>query len=173
MISYISQLFTQVQDRAPTWDVLIVFFLLAVGFFYGILIGRLRLLSSLLGMYISLLLHPYIIGASFFPAFEDLRISFTVSIGIFLALLFLISLMLLRSLFKGQRRIGEQWWHALLLGVLSVGLFTSFAVRLVPVEYGAYISSLTHTLFETDMAFQAWLVAPLVGMLITRKRLGE
>ncbi|PJE64481.1 MAG: hypothetical protein COU90_03505 [Candidatus Ryanbacteria bacterium CG10_big_fil_rev_8_21_14_0_10_43_42] len=173
MVSRIGEFLSLVQNRIPSWDVLIVFFLITAGFFYGILIGRLRLLASLLGLYISILIHPYIIGMAFFPVFEDVRIRFGVSVGVFITFLFLVSLLLLRSLFKGQRRIGEEWWHALILGVFGVGLFVSFVVRLVPSEYGIYISPLTHTLFRTDMAFLIWLSVPLVGMLITRKRLGD
>src|SRR3989344_5501452 len=70
----------------PTWDIIVVFALLAAGFFYGISAGKRRIAATIIYTYVALATTSALLKSDFNSVLlkSDFGTSFFISAGIFL-----------------------------------------------------------------------------------------
>lgn len=153
----------------PTWDLFIYIFFVASIIFYGLVLGRDRILVILFSIYISLAV------ASNLPYIND---TFAKKFGfgpvfvmkLFVFLLFVVGLYLLFSKMGLLSSFSENasLFHIIIFSVLHVGLLISIVLSFVPQE-SLGLSDFTKTLFVADFSKFLWIVAPLVAMFLVRR----
>jgi hypothetical protein len=165
-IETISRLLTH-----PTWDFLLVFFFIAVGFFYGISSGRMKLIAALIALYVAALIFENFSYLDFFVKDRSLFEVFLFRNIVFAVLIVLLAILFNRILPKETISGTRVWWQIFLLSFLEVGLLMSFIFRFFPVRQLFNFSPLIQNIFVSEKAFFLWLTLPLVALFfIVRKR---
>ncbi len=160
--------FLQGLDLAtPSWDLFLVLFFLIGVLLYGLTLGRDRIVVIMVSIYMGLAVvtnAPYLqkLTASFSVNHFAFRV--TAFLGVFVLLFFFLSRnALIRSLDFGG---GGQLLQTVLFSILHVGLLVSVAMSFLPGSAAAHFSPQARGIFLSDPARFAWLVAPIVAMMI-------
>lgn len=105
----------------PSWDLIVLFFFIAVGFFYGLMAGKSRMISFLVSLYISGFLFDKFYYLDQLIKTDSLTSTFMARIGVFLVVLFIINLLFSKVLRLSSDGSEKKWWQALLLSFLQPG----------------------------------------------------
>ncbi len=155
----------------PTWDIVVIFLFIAVGFFYGLSAGKTKLVAVLISLYVSAFLFKNI---SYFDSFiRGRNILETVLFrgAIFAVIIFLLAVIFNRFLSRDGVSGAKSWLSVFLLSFLEVGLLASLVFQLLPVKQIFVFSPLTQTLFASANALIFWLTIPLIVLFfISRKK---
>jgi len=153
----------------PTWDVLAIFFFLLVGFFYGILAGRQRLLASLFAIYVSILLFTNFNYLDFFVQGKKILDIFLFRAACLLILIIFLNVVFARTAFSGAKK-SAKWWQAFTLSFLEVGLLMSAIFQLLPAKEIFTFSPIVKTLFASESSFFLWLGLPIIALFFILRR---
>lgn len=152
----------------PTWDILLVFALLAGGFFYGISAGKRRIAATIIYTYAALAVTsvlPIERLAGFFAGTS----SFWVEAGAFLAIFILLALLLGTSRRRRGFAPASSWWQVFLLSFAQVGLLIHLVLGFLPPEQIKTLAPLTRTVFANPTYHLWWLIVPLAILVILRR----
>lgn len=156
----------------PTWDLLVLFFFLAAGFFYGLMAGKKKLLAVLFSIYISIILLDNFGYLDFFTQKEDIFTVFLVRAFAFFTLIILLGILFAKTIFRGSAK-KEKWWQVFVLSFLEVGLLISAAFQLLPAKDLFVFSPIVQIFFASDKMFFWWLTLPLVALFFILRRRKE
>ncbi|MBI4133522.1 hypothetical protein HY478_02825 [Candidatus Uhrbacteria bacterium] len=156
----------------PTWDLFILIFFVAVAIFYGLSLGRDRILVILVSIYMAL---AVIANAPFLEKFttsitinEAFAFKVTAFVGMFLVTFFLLSRSgLMKTL--GASGARGSWWQVILFSFLHVGLLISVTLSFLPGEVAARLAPITKTIFVSEGGRFVWIVAPILVMALVRE----
>lgn len=155
----------------PTWDVMTILVFVAGGFFYGWTSGRARMVGVLFAIYLAQLIFVNAQFLNFFTAGKDLMEVFILRSVFFLALVGVLSIFLIRTIFRILPEGDRVWWHLFLLSFAETGLLISSIFRLLPAADLFEFSPIVKYFFASNAAFSWWLILPLaVLFVIMRKR---
>ena len=160
----------------PTWDLFIVLFFGVAAFVYGLSLGRDKVLSILVSVYMALAVvntAPYInraaqasvsigVGNGFF-------IKLTAFIALFIVLFFLLSRSALDATIVSDGG-GGGGLQTILFSFLQVGLIISVVLSFLPVSATSTLAPLTLQVFTTEPARFFWIVAPIAAMVVLGRR---
>lgn len=151
----------------PSWDIIVLFFFVAVGFFYGISAGRAKLISFMLSVYI---------GGFLFDNFDFLReiiksgsVAERFFSNVFVFFLLALALNVLFSKIIVSGADDKKWWHALLISFTTSGLLFSYIFHIFPGRSVFTFSPIIQSLFASNNAFFWWLILPIVALFFGRK----
>ncbi len=152
----------------PTWDLILLFLLIAGGFFYGISFGRARVVANILYTYAAFAVVSALPLDSIISAVKIGELFFAKS-GILLAIFLLLALLV-----GGRRRRwgfggSGSWWQTFVLSVLQVGLLMHFMLQFLPKAEIAKLAPLTKTIFADPSLHIWWVLCPLVILIIFRR----
>lgn len=151
----------------PTWDIVLIFVMIAIGFFYGISRGRHKMVSSVINTYVSLaVFHVMPIEAiARYIKMENLFIVKTaVFFAIFLPLVFLLN--------RGRPRYFKSnisWWQVFLLSFIQTGLLIHIVFSFLPPDTAKQLAPLTKSFFANTNLTIWWLTLPLLFMIFLRR----
>lgn len=152
----------------PTWDLVLIFVLLAGAFFYGISFGRPRVVINILYTYAAYAITTALPLDSIISAVNIGKIFFAKS-----AVLFVVFI-LLALLLGGRRRrwsmASAPWWHTFILSILQVGLLMHFMLQFLPKTEIQKLAPITKQLFA-DPSLHLWWVLLPIGVLIFLRRI--
>lgn len=151
----------------PTWDVLLVFFFLASGFFYGLFFGRARLLALVVGVYVGITFREAI---SLFDITKDSITISAIQISAFILGACAAYFIIYSSFLRGRRLGDERWWQIFLLSFLMMGLVASTIVRLLPTDMQSIFTEAIRQIFISNEAYTIWLALPLLAVLFASRR---
>lgn len=153
----------------PSWDLIVLFFFIAAGFFYGISAGKSKLVSFLVSLYVSGFLFEKFYYLGQFIKTDTLTGAFMARVAVFLVILFAVNLLFSRVLRLSSEGSEKKWWQALLISFLSAGLLFSYLFHLFPAKEVFTFSPVVRNFFASDSAFFWWLVLPLVALFLARR----
>lgn len=165
--------FYEINWLTPSWDLFIYLFFIVGTLLYGFTLGRDRVVSILIIIYISLAVinsTPYVdriinglnIDLGQFFAFKTVGF-----IVVFIVLFFLLSRSVLLSNVSGSIRSGSLW-QIILFSILQVGLLISIILSFLPEDIIGQLAPLTQYIFVSDPARFIWIIAPIVGILFVK-----
>jgi hypothetical protein len=155
----------------PTWDLLVIFFFVAAGFFYGITSGKKKLIAALFSIYISGLVFKNFSYLDAFVKNRPLIETFLFRAGAFAILVILLTFLFNKILPRDYVSGTREWWKIILLSILEAGLLMSLIFQLLPVKEIFNLSPFVKNIFASSRAFFWWLILPLVALFfIVRKR---
>ena len=158
----------------PTWDLFIILFFVVAAFLYGLSLGRNRIIVILISIYMALAIvntAPYLNNFSAEISYNNASIfKFTVFVGIFIILFFLLSRgALLRTI--ASKDSDGSWWQSIVFSFFHVGLILSILMSYLPKEMlENNLSQAMRNVFVSDPAKFFWLVIPIVVMVLIRKK---
>lgn len=168
MLQQVLGVVTSVNWSQPSWDIFIVLFFSISALLYGFSMGRDRILTMMVSVYMSVAVVKYIPYVTDFNASVTFNDSFAVRVslflGAFIVLFFLLSQSALLKMFGG---LGDQgrWWQVALFALLQAGLLISVTLSFFPAVSGEWISPMVHALFVSDPAKTVWILAPICVMI--------
>lgn len=148
----------------PTWDLLVVFFFIAAGFFYGITSGKTKLIAVLFSLYVSGLLLENFSYVKFLTKGQTLFEVFLIRGAVFAVLVILLAILFNKLLWRDNMPGTRVWWQVFLLSFLEVGLLMSFVFQLLPAKELFKFSPIVENIFASSKAFFWWLVLPLIAL---------
>ena len=151
----------------PTWDLVLVFALLAMGFFYGISAGKRRMAVILIYTYVALAVFSSLPLEKLANTFGTVEIYF-IKIGVFLAIFLLLAFFLGSRSRRGMATVSS-WWEIFLLSFLQAGLLIHINLSFLPVEKIKLLAPLTKNLFANPQFHLWWLVIPIAVLIFLRR----
>jgi len=145
----------------------LMLFLAAGGFFWGISGGKKKMAFMILAVYVLLALFPFLPVDKLTAGRAETEI-FMWRAGIFLALLILLTLFLLRAL-HGAAYISGIWWEVLILAILTAGFLMVSLLSLAPAvlikNNLLNLSPLTLKFFSDAATARWWTILPIFGVI--------
>lgn len=151
----------------PTWDVVLVFALLAIGFFYGISTGKRKAVTAIIYTYVTFAIFSAI-PVERLGALIQLKDEFFLKIGLFAVLFVLLIFMFGRTRTRGFVR-PSAWWQIFLLSFTQVGLMIHILLGFLPKEKIAMLAPLTKNVFANPDLHVWWFLGPM-ALLVFLKR---
>jgi hypothetical protein len=151
----------------PTWDIILIFVMIAIGFFYGISRGRHKMVSSVINTYVALALFNVIpIGAiaHYLKTGNLFAIKISVFFAIFLPLVFLMN--------RGRPRYLRSniaWWQVFLLSFIQTGLLIHIVFSFLSPETAKNLAPITKSFFANTNLTIWWLGLPLLFLIFIRR----
>lgn len=153
----------------PSWDVIIFFAFIAIGFFYGISAGKSNLLSLLFSLYIAGFIFENFYYLDNLVKGQNMMEIFLFRLFIFAVLTGILFIIFSQVLASGYDSGARNWWKSLLLSFMATGLLFSFLFHLFPGKEIFFFSPMVQALFASDAAFFWWLTLPLIALFLARK----
>lgn len=152
----------------PTWDILLIFFFIAAGFFYGISAGKRRIVSALLFTYVTIAVFP-LLPIEKIANLAEIKTIFYVKSVLFAVLFFALYFLLGNKKLRFGFSKGESWWQLFLLSFLQVGLLLNTIFALLPPEKIKILAPVTREIFAKPQTKIWWYVLPLLALFIIKK----
>lgn len=151
----------------PTWDIILLFALLAAGFFYGISAGKRRIAATILYTYVALAVSSALPLEKWVSAGGDME-KFYIRAGAFLGIFILLALTL------GSRRTrsfapASAWWQIFLLSFLQIGLLIHTTLGFLSADKIKLLAPLTKNVFANPNFHIWWLAVPLLVLIILKR----
>lgn len=148
-------------------DITLVLVVALVSFVFGMFIGRYKIITVLINIYISLALINAVPGKYF--------TDYTYKLLLFYALIVVLTLVskkLFEIYISGS---GSGFlWRVFAMSFLEVIMLISITLTLVPKKVALeYVSAASYGYLATNMAVLFWMVAPLVFMFAIHKKLNR
>lgn len=166
---------TSLNWSAPTWDIFILLFFIVGALLYGLSLGRDRIIVILVSMYMALAI------VSNTPILNQLNVSLqlnnnsvlkvTFFLGLFIVLFFLVARSALLKTIGGGSQ--SSWWQTILFSVLQVGLLISITLNFLPPDVTNGLAGFTKQLFLSDQGRSAWMLLPIIAMILAPKPKSE
>ncbi|MBI4224696.1 MAG: hypothetical protein HY617_00015 [Candidatus Sungbacteria bacterium] len=151
----------------PSWDVVLIFALLAIGFFYGISTGKRKAVTAIIYTYVAFAIFSAI-PIERLALLTRLQEPLFLKIGIFAALFIILIFMFGRTRTRGFAR-PSAWWQIFLLSFTQVGLMIHILLGFLPKEKIAMLAPLTKNIFASPDLHVWWFLGP-IALLIFLKR---
>ena len=151
----------------PTWDIILIFVMIAIGFFYGISRGRHKMVSSVINTYVALALFNVVpIGAiaHYLKTNNLFAVKTAVFFAIFLPLVFLMN--------RGRPRYLRSniaWWQVFLLSFIQTGLLIHIIFSFLSPETMKNLAPITKSFFANTNLTIWWLGLPLLFLIFIRR----
>lgn len=162
------QIFTYTGETLshPTWDLIFLFLLIAIGFFYGLWAGRRMIISTIIYTYVSLAIFP-LFPLDRLSQFMQIKELFFLKIFLFLVVFLLLVLLLGRG---GARAFlaRTSWWQVFLLSFVQAGLLIHIVLGFLSPEKAKLLAPLTRNFFANPDLRLWWLLGPLVILILIR-----
>ncbi len=151
----------------PTWDLILVFALLAIGFFYGISTGKRKIAATLIYTYVALAVFSAL-PLNKLNQILGVKEEFFLKIGVFLIIFLLLVFLLGSRKSRGFAPAGA-WWQIFLLSFLQVGLLIHTLLNFLPPEKIKILAPLTKNLFANPHLHIWWIIIPIALVIILRR----
>jgi len=151
----------------PTWDLLLIFALIAGAFFYGISTGKRKIVSAIIHTYVAFALFTTVPIASI-QNIIGIEQEFVTRVGVFLLIFFLL------VWFMGARAsIGfssaSSWWQVFVMSFLQVGLLVHILLGFLPDEKIEQLAPFTKAVLANPDFQIWWFLIPIVFLIIIRR----
>ncbi|MFH0818940.1 MAG: hypothetical protein V1898_03025 [Patescibacteria group bacterium] len=153
----------------PSWDLFLVGFFIIGALLYGISLGKDRIIAILVSIYMALAvvhaLPDFILNVKLN---DNYTLQITAFISIFVILFFLLSRSaVLNSIDTSQQ---GKWYQVIIFSVLHIGLLISVSLSFMPEAFINQFSTTTRYVFTDQWTAFAWIIAPIVAMLLFGER---
>ncbi|MFH1207522.1 MAG: hypothetical protein V1668_02860 [Patescibacteria group bacterium] len=158
----------------PTWDLFIILFFVVAAFLYGLSLGRDRIITILVSIYMSLAIiehAPFLKSAAFQDSINKVTSQFFVFqisafVFLFIVLFLIISRSALIKTIASSDKAGP-WWQVFIFSILHVGLLVSIILSYLPTDaVNNVLAPLTRQVFTTQFAQSVWIIGPVLAMLV-------
>lgn len=150
----------------PTWDIILFFTLIAVGFFYGISSGKQKIASTLLYTYIALAVF------SSFPLEKinnvlAIKDGFVLKTAVF-TVIWIILIFFLGSEHRKNTASASVWWQVFILSFIQAGFLIHIVLNFLPPDKIKLLAPLTKNFFANPNYHFGWLIVPIIIIIIFR-----
>lgn len=154
----------------PSWDIVLILAFVGAGFFYGVAMGKRRIISSILFTYIAFALFSVLPQEKVLSWFQFLD-PFAAKIVIFLAIFIAIYILLGSRSSRSPVR-ASAWWQVFLLSFVQVGFLFNIITGFLPKETIQTLAPIIKTVFVNPLFRPWWFLFPIL-LVVFFKRWGK
>lgn len=151
----------------PSWDVVLVMALLAIGFFYGISTGKRKAVTAIIYTYVAFAIFSAV-PFDRLNAVIKLKDGFFLKIGVFALLFVFLIFVFGRTRTRGFAR-PSAWWQIFLLSFTQVGLMIHIVLGFLPHEQIITLAPLTKNVFANPALHVWWFLGPLALLMFLKR----
>ncbi len=170
IIDNTSNLLNKVNLSNPTWDIFLVLFFITFAFFYGLFLGRDRIVQIIISIFFSYVL---VMNMSFlFNLFTKLTPSgmSILKVTLFALLIFINYFFIAKkSLLSSISSRASSWWHVVIYSVIHTGLLISLAFCFINSENLEVFGKVSKMLFITPQAVFIWGLLSVFSLIFLKK----
>lgn len=152
---------------SPTWDILLIFALIAGAFFYGISTGRRKIIAAIVHTYVAFALFTALPIASI-QNFTGIGQEFVAKVGAFL-LIFILLVILMGARSASAFSSASSWWQIFVMSFLQVGLLVHILLGFLPEDKIEQLAPFTKTVFAHPDYRLWWFFIPIIFLIIVRR----
>lgn len=154
----------------PTWDLFIYLFFAIAILLFGFTLGRRRLISILLSVYLSLVVVNYL------PYLDRASGNVDINLGIFafklssFVIVFAVAFLVLSrsEILYEMAGPGKGIISSFIFSFLLVGMLLSITLGFLPDASLRLLSPFTKEIFASDLAKFVWIILPMAAMAVLR-----
>ncbi|MFA5021533.1 MAG: hypothetical protein WC508_00415 [Patescibacteria group bacterium] len=155
----------------PTWDLIILLFLIISVLIYSFTLGRDRIVAILISTYLALAVTTNLPFMDKLAAWLNQTHIFGYQISAFLIVFAVLFLMLSRStLTQMISNLSGSWWQVIILSLLQVGLLISIILSFLPPSVSNSLSDFTKIIFTSELGKFCWIVLPILALVFFQRR---
>jgi hypothetical protein len=163
--------FLGIDWSTPTWDIMILLFLIISVIVYSFTLGRDRIVALLISTYLSLAITTNLPYVDKLTEYINQAVHLTFQVPAFLIVFILIFVFLSRSsLLQGLSSLSGGWWQTILFSLLQVGLLSSVILSFLPEAALLKLSFFTQIVFTSDLGRFCWILLPILGLVFFKGR---
>lgn len=152
----------------PSWDIMLVVALVGASFFYGVMMGKRRIITSILFTYIAFAIYSVLPQGDILPFLSFLD-QFVARILLFLVIFVAIYFLLgTRGSSRSPVRAAA-WWQVFLLSFVQVGFLFHIIIGFLPKETVENLAPLTKTVFADTSLTMWWFIIPVLLVIFLRR----
>ena len=151
----------------PSWDIALVLALFAASFFYGIMMGKRRIISSIFFTYVAYAIFSILPEENILPWFSFVDI-FAARILLFLLIFAILYFLLGTRRSRGPIRVSV-WWQVFVLSFIQVGFLVYIIIGFLPKETVQTLAPLTKTVFANPSFKVWWFILPILVVIFLRR----
>lgn len=159
-----------VNFNQPTWDLFIYLFFAVAVVMFALTLGRQRIVSVLLSVYLSLVVVNYLPYIN--KAWEEVDLN----LGVFafrlsgFAIVFVVAFFILSrsTILYEAAGAGRGIISAIIFSFLFVGMLLSIVLGFLPASAQGVFSEFTRQIFTSEVAKFVWLIMPMAAMAVLR-----
>jgi len=161
---------SQINWSVPSWDLFIYLFIIVGVVFYGMALGRDRILAMLISLYMGMAVSSNLPFLNEQTATKvGLSSVFMLRLVVFILVLVIGFWVFSRSGMLATLSSAAPFWHVILFSICQVGLLISIILSFLPASMIEGLLPLTRQLFTTEIARFSWILAPLLAMFFAKK----
>ncbi|MBU1032317.1 hypothetical protein KJ937_00090 [Patescibacteria group bacterium] len=153
----------------PSWDLAILLIFIIGALFYGLSLGRERILTILISTYLSF---AVVTGA---PLLNQQAPTLTpdenalIHLVLFLAILGILFFFFSRNrMIRRVKKYGlSNLWQTILFSLLQVGLIITITLQLLPAQRTDALTQITKVIFMSTRGTTLWMLLPIIFLVIT------
>ncbi|MBI3421050.1 MAG: hypothetical protein HY006_03220 [Candidatus Sungbacteria bacterium] len=152
----------------PTWDLVLLFALLAIGLFYGLTAGKKKIISAITYTYVAFAIFSAL-PLNTIASFAQIKNIFVLKTVLF-AVVFIVLMLAFGQSGKGRgfTRPGA-WWQIFLLTLVQTGLTVHILLGFLPSEQIKLLAPLTKTVFANPDFHIWWFMGPILMLMILKR----
>ncbi|MFA6322647.1 MAG: hypothetical protein WCX71_04190 [Candidatus Buchananbacteria bacterium] len=161
--------FLGIDWSVPTWDIIILCFVIISVLIYSFTLGRDRIVALLISTYLSLAIATNLPYMDELTAWINNSVHFSYQISAFLIVFAILFIFLSRSsLLQNLSSLAGTWWQTIMFSLLQVGLLVSIILSFLPNNAISRLSDFTQVVFISDLGKFCWIVLPIVALVFFR-----
>jgi hypothetical protein len=154
----------------PTWDLFIYLFLAVAVVLFGLTLGRQRIVSILMSVYLSLVVVNYL------PFLDKELGEVNINLGFFafklssFVLIFILTFLVLSrsAVLHEAAGAGRGLLSSFLFSFLFLGMLLSIVLSFLPVAALNFFSPFTRELFTSHLSRFLWIILPMIAMAVLK-----
>ncbi|HPO11383.1 MAG TPA: hypothetical protein PLM63_02280 [bacterium] len=152
----------------PTWDMFILLLFITIAFFYGIFIGRDKILHLLLSSVFAFLIVKIDPFLSYVKGLKESEIS-VINMFLFLFLTIFFYIMLIkRSILSNIDSCAPRFFHVFVFSFLHSGLMISLSLNLLDDKTLSNFGPLIHNIFINNIALFLWIFCSILAIIFIK-----
>jgi len=157
------------------WEIILLLFLISGGFLLGLMFGRDRIFSLLIGSYVSFAILSVFPVSKIAPNIFEKEENFVIMIVVFLVLIWLVYFLLSRSILKSslRKKGNRSIFQIFFLSIFLIGIITSIIFSFFPDNLLSEFSEFTLKIFNNSIVRVIWLVVPIIFIGIFKGSKGK
>lgn len=163
--------FLGIDWSTPTWDVVILLFIIISVLVYSFTLGRDRIVAILISTYLALAVTTNLPFMDQLTALINKFGVFSFQVSAFLVVFAVLFFFLSRSsLTQSLSSLSGSWWQVILFSLLQVGLLASIILSFLPAPAIAHLSAFTQLIFLSDLGRFCWITLPILALVFIKGR---
>lgn len=172
LVDNASQVLNKVDLSKPTWDIFLILFFITFAFFYGLFLGRDKIIHIIVSIFFS---YTLVNNMNFiFKIFTNLTTTGAsiLKLTLFVLFIFLFFFVITKkSIFSSVSNYASSWWHVVMYSVIHTGLLISLSLSFMDEVNLSVFGGFVKNIFIIPQATFVWVLLSIFSIVFLKKKI--